>query len=101
MPVIAGFAILMLVLVMVPGIGVRVNGAQRWMDLGPMRLQVSEIGKLGLLFVMAHYWPPTVATWTICCASMSCPAGILAVFCGLIIIEPDFGTSSAGPWAAV
>ncbi|MGB0258816.1 MAG: FtsW/RodA/SpoVE family cell cycle protein, partial [Coraliomargarita sp.] len=54
-PILAGGAVLMLVLVLIPGIGVTVNGAQRWIDLGPMRLQASEVGKLGLLFVMAHY----------------------------------------------
>ena len=48
--VLAGGSVLMLVLVLIPGIGVRVNGAQRWMDFGPMRLQVSEIGKLGFAF---------------------------------------------------
>ena len=46
---------MLLVLVLVPGIGVMVNVAQRWIDFGPMRLQLSEIGKLGLLFMMAHY----------------------------------------------
>ena len=50
----AGSAVLLL-LVLIPGIGVEVNGARRWMDFGFMRLQVSEIGKLGLLFAMAHY----------------------------------------------
>ncbi|MGB0290754.1 MAG: FtsW/RodA/SpoVE family cell cycle protein, partial [Opitutales bacterium] len=48
--VLAGAALLSLVAVLIPGIGVTVNGAQRWIDFGPMRLQVSEIGKLGLLF---------------------------------------------------
>lgn len=88
-----GGAIFMLVLVMVPGIGVTVNGAQRWIDFGPMRLQVSEIGKLGLLFVMAHY----LATYRRCLDDVVwgylMPCGIMAVICGLIIIEPDFGTS--------
>ena len=54
-PIITGAALLLLALVLIPGIGVKVNGAQRWLDLGLMRLQVSEIGKIGLLFCLAHY----------------------------------------------
>lgn len=92
-PIIAGFAILMLVLVMVPGIGVRVNGAQRWIDMGPMRLQASEIGKLGLLFVMAHYLAANRRYFDELLRGYFVPCGILAIFCGLIIIEPDFGTA--------
>jgi len=88
----AGSAVL-LVLVLIPGIGVEVNGARRWMDFGFMRLQVSEIGKLGLLFSMAHYLAthrrdlghPLKGYFYPCC--------LLAVFCGLIILEPDFGTA--------
>ena len=51
----AAGSVLLLALVLIPGIGVEVNGARRWMDFGIMRLQVSEIGKLGLIFSMAHY----------------------------------------------
>ena len=92
-PIIAGFAIFMLVLVLVPGIGVRVNGAQRWIDLGPMRLQASEIGKLGLLFIMAHYLAANRRYFDELLRGYFIPCGILAIFCGLIIVEPDFGTA--------
>ncbi len=91
--ILAGAAILLMVLVLVPGIGVRVNGAQRWMDFGPMRLQVSELGKLGLLFVMAHYLAANRRNLDDILRGYLVPCGILAVFCGLIIIEPDFGTA--------
>ncbi|MGJ8649569.1 MAG: FtsW/RodA/SpoVE family cell cycle protein [Opitutaceae bacterium] len=91
--ILAGGSILMLVLVLVPGLGVRVNGAQRWMDFGPMRLQVSEIGKLGLLFVMAHYLAMNRRFLDDILRGYLVPCGMLAVFCALIIVEPDFGTS--------
>ena len=89
----AGGAVLMLVLVLVPGIGVRVNGAQRWVDLGPMLLQVSEIGKLGLLLALAHYLAANRRYMDDILRGYIIPCSILAVICGLILIEPDFGTS--------
>ena len=91
--ILAGGAVLLLILVLVPGIGVTVNGAQRWIDFGPMRLQVSEIGKLGLLFVMAHYLAANRRHLDDAMRGFLVPIAILSVFCGLIIIEPDFGTA--------
>lgn len=91
-PVFGLIAALMLVLVLVPGVGVRVNGAQRWIDLGPMRLQASEIGKLGLLFVLAHYLASHRRSLDEFIRGFIVPCGILAVYCGLIFIEPDYGT---------
>lgn len=89
----AGGALLLLVLVLVPGVGVRINGAQRWIDLGPMLLQVSEIGKLGLLFAMAHYLAANRRNLDDVLRGYLIPFGVLALFCGLILLEPDFGTA--------
>jgi cell division protein FtsW len=89
----AGGSVLLLVAVLIPGIGVTVNGAQRWIDFGPMRLQVSEIGKLGLLFALAHYMATNRRQIDEFVRGFLAPCGILAVICGLIIIEPDFGTA--------
>jgi len=89
----AGGSILLLLLVLVPGIGVRVNGAQRWMDFGPMRLQVSEIGKLGLIFALSHYLALNRRNLDQLWKGFIAPCGILAVICVLILVEPDFGTA--------
>ena len=89
----AGGSVLMLVLVLIPGIGVRINGAQRWIDLGPMLLQVSEIGKLGMLFTLAHYLAANRRYFDDILRGYIIPCGIMAVTCGLILIEPDFGTA--------
>lgn len=89
----AAGAALLLLLVLIPGIGVEVNGARRWMDFGFMRLQVSEVGKLGLLFVMAHYLAGHRRDLDHPVKGFLLPCGLLAIICGLIILEPDFGTA--------
>ncbi len=49
-----GISMILLVAVLVPGVGVRVSGAQRWMRLGPFSFQPSEFAKLGIILFMAH-----------------------------------------------
>lgn len=90
---IAGFSVLLLSLVLIPGIGVEVNGARRWIDFGFMRLQVSEIGKLGLLFTLSHYLAVNRRLLNSVVNGYVLPFSILALFCGLIFLEPDFGTA--------
>lgn len=86
-------AVLLLGLVLIPSIGVEVNGARRWLEFGSMRLQVSEIGKLGLLFLLAHYLAAHRRNLDHILKGYLVPCGILGIFCGLIILEPDFGTA--------
>ena len=89
----AAGSVLLLVLVLVPGIGVRVNGAQRWMDFGFMRLQVSEIGKLGLLFALAHFLATNRRYIGETVRGYLAPCLILGIICGLVFLQPDFGTA--------
>ena len=86
-------SIVLLLLVLIPGIGVEVNGARRWMDFGFMRLQVSEVGKLGLLFALAHYLASHRRDLDHPIKGFLLPCGMLAIFCLLIILEPDYGTA--------
>src|ERR671929_539193 len=52
------FAFVCLVLVKLPGVGVTVNGARRWLGAGPLQFQPSEVAKLALVLyaakILAH-----------------------------------------------
>ena len=78
-----------LVLVLIPGIGMEAGGARRWFDLGVISLQPAEFAKIAAVVVLstaiAHYRPGSVV-----------PLGPLlgvGLLFGLVILEPDFGTS--------
>jgi rod shape determining protein RodA len=65
------YGIALLLLLMVAGFGVVVNGSRRWLDLGVIKLQPAEFMKLGLLITMAR----VRAIW----ASMPCSRGSRAL----------------------
>jgi cell division protein FtsW len=83
----------LLVLVLVPHFGVQVQGARRWFAAGPIQFQPSELCKLALILYAAQRLanPPRRArSWWELAKPVAGPA-VLA--CGLIVIEPDLGTS--------
>lgn len=47
--------VLMLLIVLIPGIGRAVNGSRRWLALGPIGIQVSELAKLTMIFYLSGY----------------------------------------------
>ncbi|MGZ4431472.1 MAG: putative lipid II flippase FtsW [Gaiellales bacterium] len=83
----------LLVLVMLPHVGTRLNGAQRWIFVGPVSVQPSEIAKGAVLIftaavLAARRKPPQTI------AHLMSPVGavVLAV-CALVVFEPDLGTA--------
>ena len=91
---IGGLLVLALLLVLIPQIGISVKGSRRWLGIGPARLQVSEFAKLGMVFCLAHYLAlhqTQIGEWK---RGFLYPLGIVGLFAGLIILEPDFGTAA-------
>jgi cell division protein FtsW len=73
-------------------IGSRVNGARRWIELGPATFQPSELAKLALAVWAAAYLSRRPAPRTL--AHLWRPIGMLLfAFCALVIAEPDLGTA--------
>jgi cell division protein FtsW len=84
----AALALCVAVLAVAP----EINGARRWFVVGPASFQPSELAKLSLvLFAAAHLArrrPPRTL------GELAKPLGFLtALFCGLILLEPDLGTT--------
>lgn len=86
-------AILLLLLVLVPGVGTtRGWGARRWIDLGPFGLQPSEFAKLALIFVLGHFLSRPQEELQD--AKLFLKAlGMTALPFALILKEPDLGSA--------
>jgi cell division protein FtsW len=87
------FTLILLVLVLIPGIGLKLNGARRWFDLGPMNFQPSELAKISLLMALALWGERHVVRMREFKYGLVIPGAAIAVTLGLIFCGPDFGTT--------
>jgi cell division protein FtsW len=82
---------ILLVLVLVPHIGREVNGSKRWIGLGPINVQVSEISKLCTVIYLAGYLvrrrDEVRQQWS----GFIKPMMVMALMMVLLLMEPDFG----------
>jgi cell division protein FtsW len=91
---VAVVALVLLVLVLIPHLGVSVKGSRRWLGYGSARLQVSEFAKLAMVFCLAHYLALNQTRIGDLKRGYLYPLAIIGAFAGLIILEPDFGTAA-------
>jgi cell division protein FtsW len=86
-------AVLLLALVLVPGIGRKINGARRWFDFYSVRFQPSELGKIALIILLAWYgdrYQRQMQTWK---RGVLFPGTLIVLVLGLVFVEPDRGTT--------
>ena len=86
-------ALALLVLVLVPGVGKDVNGSQRWLPLGPLTLQPSELGKLALVIYLAGYLVRQAEELRTEWSGFLKPMGVVGIVALLLMAEPDFGAT--------
>ncbi len=82
-----------LVLVLMPGIGVEVNGARRWLNLGVSRFQVVEAIKLALIMSLAAYIVKHKKSIQHSMLGVLKPLMMVVVIATLLLIQPDFGSA--------
>jgi cell division protein FtsW len=87
-------ALALLVLVLIPGLGARVNGARRWLRIGILNFQVSELAKVLVLTWVCSYCVRKRAELETTLPGLLKPFGLLALSGLLLLIEPDFGAAT-------
>lgn len=87
-------ALVLLVLVYVPGIGHEVNGSKRWLNLRVFNLQSSEPAKLFMVFFIAGYLVRHQVELERKLFGFVKPLLVLLLFAALIYAEPDFGATT-------
>jgi cell division protein FtsW len=87
-------AFVLLALVLVPGVGHEVNGAQRWFRLGFMNFQVSELARVMLLTYVASYAVRRAEELRGSFVGFMKPVAVLVLAAALLLVEPDFGAAT-------
>jgi cell division protein FtsW len=87
-----GLIATLLVVVLIPSLGIAVNGARRWLRFGPLSIQPAEMVKLVSVIYLAAYLAKKedrIQNFTVGLLPALLVVGILS---GLVVMEPDLGT---------
>ena len=83
----------LLVLVLIPGVGTIRNGSRSWFGIGGFGVQPSEFAKIGLIIFVSKYLSNNQSSVKNIVKGIFPILGIIGIFFGLIMLEPDFGTA--------
>ncbi|WP_299976377.1 putative lipid II flippase FtsW [uncultured Pseudoteredinibacter sp.] len=86
-------ALILLTLVLVPGLGKRVNGSQRWFNLGFITVQASEVVKFCVIVFFASYLSRRQEDLLNGWKGFGISIASVVLIAALLILEPDFGST--------
>ena len=92
-PYLLVFAILLLIIVLIPGIGREVNGSRRWLNFGFVTVQVSEAVKLFIIVYLAGYLVRRSEKVKKDFGAFARPLVLICLVGALLMLEPDFGAT--------
>ena len=87
-------SLLLLLLVLVPGVGVKVNGARRWLRFFGVSFQPAELAKLAAILFLASYLARRQDRLDSFLDGFLPPLVLTGLMAGLIILQPNFGTAA-------
>ncbi len=97
-----GLSLLLLILLFVPGFGVKVAGAQRWLRFGIISLQPSEAAKLCLAIFVAYSMSKNAENMGTFLHGLLPNVLMASIFMILILLQPDLGTALIiGMWVLI
>lgn len=86
------YTVCIILLLVVNFMGVVGMGAQRWIDLGIIQLQPSELMKIALVMALARFYSHRTSEETRRVSGLLVPAILIALPVALVVIQPDLGT---------
>jgi len=93
-PMLLALGFILLIAVLIPGVGKEVNGSMRWMPLGLINLQVSEVAKLLVFIYLAGYLVRRGDEVRNTVKGFIKPMLLLSFAVVLLLLEPDFGAAA-------
>lgn len=88
------FALVSLIMTLIPGLGDTAGGATRWVKLGPIRFQPAEFVKLGVIIFMAGFFARHERKLQFFVPGLLKPMALVSVIAALLLVQPDFGSSA-------
>jgi cell division protein FtsW len=87
-------ALIALTLCYFPPLGMRINGSRRWVGLGQLTFQPSELAKLAAIFFLATWFSRYEKAGNNAIYGFLFPLGIISLLAGLVLGEVDLGTTA-------
>lgn len=89
------YGMVLLLLLGVEALGAIGGGSQRWLELGPIRIQPSELMKPAVVLVLARFYSDLPVGMTGSWRALVPAAGLIGMPMGLVLLQPDLGTALA------
>ncbi len=87
------YGIFLIMLIGVELLGAVAGGSQRWLDLGFIRIQPSEMMKVAIVLACARFFEMLPAGETRSFTAVAAPAAMIGVPAALVMLQPDLGTA--------
>jgi cell division protein FtsW len=95
-PILFLLGLFLLIVVLIPGVGMKINGARRWLRFFGLSFQPAEFAKLALILFLSSYFARRQDRLAGFLDGFLPPLLMVGLVTGLIILQPNFGTACIG-----